>query len=208
MDRVEDLFSYALGRVTMAPGDRLTRQFLKETATYERLYRWEIAMKQVQYQNPTERSRVLKILRLSNRGKNPWTGGLALVMKDGSPLAQTEMPYAAAGQDANLELGEVQDVPVTKEAKEIKREQVQMYNRTYALITVETHLTVENTRTEEFTIEVRHDVSGEILEAPLAEVTTLGTALSAVNKNSRVQWTITLKPGEKRELVYKHKTLV
>lgn len=206
--RVEDLFAYPLGKLSMAPGDRVTRQFLKETAPYERLYRWEVAMKAVQYQQPTERSRVLKILRLTNKGKSPWTGGLALVMKDGSPLAQTDMPYAAPGQEANIELGEVQDVPVTKDAKEIKREQTQQYNRQYTLITVETRLSVENTRTEAFTIEVRHDVVGEVLEAPGAEIAALGTALNAANKNSRVTWTITLKPGEKRELSYTYKTLV
>ena len=165
-------------------------------------------MKAVQYQQPTERSRVLKILRLTNKGKSPWTGGLALVMKDGSPLAQTEMPYAAPGQDANIELGEVQDVPVTKDAKEIKREPAQQYNRQYTLITVETRLSVENTRTEAFTIEVRHDVVGEVIDAPGAEIATLGAALNAANKNSRVTWTITLKPGEKRELSYTYKTLV
>lgn len=206
--RIEDLFSYPLGKLSLMPGDRLTRLLLREAPDYERLYRWEITFKQVQYQAPQERTRVLKLLRLSNRGKAPWTGGLALVMKDGNPLAQTEMPFTAVGQEADLELGEVQDIPVTREARELKREPVQFFNRSYTAITVETKLTIENSRSEPIVIEVRHDLSGDVLEASGAEVTTLGTALNAANKNSRVLWTVTLAPGEKKELSYTVKTLV
>lgn len=206
--RIEDLFSYPLGKLSLMPGDRLTRLLLKEAPGFERLYRWEITFKTIQYQAPQERSRVLKLLRLSNRGKAPWTGGLALVMKDGNPLAQTEMPFTAVGQEADLELGEVQDIPVTREARELKREPAQLFNRTYTAITVETKLMIENSRSEPIVIEVRHDLSGDVLEAPGAEVTTLGTALNAANKNSRVLWTVRLAPGEKKELSYTVKTLV
>lgn len=209
LSRLEDLYSYPLGKVSMEPGDRLTRMLLEDRAAYERLYRWEITQYRRQpYEQPTERSRVVKLLRLKNRGKLPWTGGKAMVLKDSSPLAQTEMPFTAAGQDASLELGEVQDIPVTRVSKEIKREQVSLLRTYYNAVTVETTLAVENPRNEAFTIEIRNDVSGEVLAAEGAEITTLGTALNSLNKNSRVTWTVTLKPGEKRQFTVTTKTLV
>lgn len=207
--RVEDLYSYPLGKVSLDPGDRLTRILVDESAHYERLYRWEVSMVRSQpYDQPHERDRVVKLLRLQNRGKLPWTGGKALVMKDNNPLAETDMPFTAAGQDASLELGDVQDIPVNRTSKELRREQTTILGRYYNAVTVETTLTVENPRSEAITMEIRHDVGGEVLSAEGAEITVMGTALTSANKNSRVQWTITLKPGEKRQFTMTTKTLV
>ncbi|MFI5384777.1 MAG: hypothetical protein ACHQ50_01540 [Fimbriimonadales bacterium] len=69
-------------------------------------------------------------------------------------------------------------------------------------------LTVENPRSERISLEIRHDVNGEVLAAEGAQITVMGTALNAANKNSRVLWTVTLKPGEKKQFSMTTKTLV
>jgi hypothetical protein len=73
---------------------------------------------------------------------------------------------------------------------------------------VDDKLSVTNSRPEAVKLEVRYEFNGKVVKAEGAEVKARGESLSAANPLSVVTWTITLKPGEKKEFAVTRKTLV
>lgn len=210
MARVEDVFAYPVGKLNMDPGERITRLLFTDEANYKRIFRWDLDDARRTYDNSiTPLDRVAKIVRVANKTKTPWTAGKCIVTKDGTPLAQIEMPFTAVGQDANLELGTVQDILTKREAKELKREQVWMpYYDTRTAVTVEDKLTVTNARVEPVEVEVQYSFSGAHLSSDADSVRIVGLVLNALNPYTRAVWTVKLKPGESKELKLTRKTVL
>lgn len=210
MARVEDVFSYPVGKLTMAQGERITRLLFTNEANYKRIFRWELAeTRRNYYENPNVTNRVSKILRVTNKTKTPWTAGKCMVTKDGTPLASIDMPFTAVGQDANLELGAVQDIITRRESKETGREQVTVLNREIrSAVTVEETLTVTNARIEPVEVEVQFTFEGTHVSSDSDSNRALGLMLNALNPQTRAVWTVKLKPGESKDLHLTRKTVL
>jgi len=210
MARVEDVFAYPVGKLDMDPGERITRLLFTDDANYKRIFRWELTeARRNYYENPNVTNRVSKILRVTNKTRTPWTAGKCMVTKDGTPLASIDMPFTAVGQDANLELGVVQDIITRRESKETGRENVTMPNReTRSAVTVEETLTVTNARIEPVEVEVQFTFEGTHLSSDADSNRALGLMLSALNPQTRAIWTVKLKPGESKELKLTRKTVL
>jgi len=210
MARVEDVFSYPVGKLTMAPGERITRLLFTNEANYKRIFRWELAeTRRNYYDNLSLINRVSKILRVTNNTKTPWTAGKCMVTKDGTPLASIDMPFTAVGQDANLELGTVQDILTKRESKETKREQVTGPSREIRnAVTVEETLTVTNARLEPVELEVQFTFEGTHVSSDSESNRALGLMLNALNPQTRATWMVKLKPGESKDLHLTRKTVL
>lgn len=210
MARVEDVFAYPVGRLNMDPGDRITRLLFTNEANYKRIFRWDLGETRMNtYGNLVVTNRVSKILRVANKTKTPWTAGKCIVTKDGTPLASIDMPFTAVGQDANLELGTVQDIITQRESKEINRESVTMpFREVRSAVTVDETLTVTNARVEPVEVEVQFTFDGTHIKSDADSNKALGLNLSALNPLTRAVWTIQLKAGESKVLHLTRKTVL
>ena len=75
-------------------------------------------------------------------------------------------------------------------------------------MTVDDTLSATNGRPETVKLEIRYEFHGKVITAEGAQVKARGETLNAANPLSVVTWTVTLKPGEKKQLVVARKTLV
>ncbi len=191
-DRVESLYAYPLGKLSLEPGDRMARMLFSQPAPYSNLFIWNVDVS----------TQVSNILRLTNNSKVPWTGGRALVLKNEIPLAQLEMPFTPVGQVANIELGKSQDIVVGKEVRQLRTEDAtfpKLPKEVFRRTVEETVLTVTNTRSEPAQVEVRLTFVGEALETSGAKITKVGP-LDAYNLKFHAQWTMSLAPGATKEV--------
>lgn len=193
--RLESLYAYPLGKVTMQAGDRLSRLLFSQASTYESIFRWSTEV-------GSSDTTVKNLLRVHNTGTVPWTGGLVFVTKEDSPLAQLQMPFTPAGKPADLEMADAQDILVKKEESEVSRAMIPMPGRPKLQISQElneAHLSVESTRSEPITFELTLLVPGEIADPNGGKVDKLLTRSDQWNRQSRITWSFTLGAGEKRE---------
>ena len=210
MARVEDVFAYPVGKLTMDAGERITRLLFDDNANYKRIYRWQLSESRRQYYDqPTVVNRVSKVLRVTNKSKTPWTAGKCIVTKDGVPLASIEMPFTAVGQDANLELGVVQDIVTGRDSKETGRDNVTVFDRSiHSAVTVEETLKVSNARLEPIELEVQFTFEGMVLSSDAESTKALGLMLNSLNPQTLAVWTVKLKPGETKDLHLTRKTVL
>lgn len=199
--RLEGLYSYPMGTLDMEPGDRISRLLFSQTAKYQTLYRWN-----AEPNNTT----VYNTLRLTNTSKVPWTGGPALILQDGQPLAQLPMPFTGLNGSADLDLGVVKDVAVRREDKQLSIDPQFAILRGYRTqkSIAEIRLSVENTRDDFATIEVNLGFTGEAVDKGDAAVTQLPVLEDVFNWKRSARWNVTLNPHERRELVLTYSRVV
>jgi hypothetical protein len=193
-DRVEGLFTYPLGKVSLEPGDRMSRVLFAQNAPYSTLFIWNA---------DAANTRVSNILRLRNSSKVPWTGGLIFIVKNGTPLAQVQMPFTPVASDADLEMGAAQDIVVTRDDSQLRLEEYPAAEHPQLLLrrSINEHrLRAHNTRDEPAELEIRMQVVGDVLAPDGAEVQQLTTRADAFNWNRRLTWRLNLAPNERREL--------
>jgi len=100
INRNGGVFSYPMGKLSMKPGDRLTRVVFTSTGKAERIIEWRFEPNGNALSDQVE---------ITNTGKLPWTGGRCTILNDGTPLAMTMAPFTGAGQIAVLKLGDALD---------------------------------------------------------------------------------------------------
>lgn len=197
-NRMESIYAYNLGQLTLARGSRLTKALFQDPTTVESLVKWQA--------NWSDNDVLTSILRIKNSGDQPWTTGPVFIVRDNVPLAQVEMPFTAAGKTADLSTGKVQDVVVQRREKEIAREVVtdpRSATTKVSQLDSEIRFSAENVRSETTTIELVAQVPGDILEKGEASVDKLPIHHSMYNRFNEIKWRVTLQPGEKKELLLK-----
>jgi len=204
--QVEDLFGFPLGRISLEPGDRLSRVMFRVPANYNRLYRW--SLKRTNAQDSRIEGSVEKIIRVKNESKQPWPNGPAMIVENNLPLAQVPMHFTPIGKEAELVLGTVSDIPTSEVMKEISREQVRVRDMSLYAVTCEATLQVENTRKESLPFEIDYDLSGEVRDSAGGRVEKVSAQLNGYNPESLIRWNFTLKPGEIKTFVVKFVTNV
>ncbi len=199
-DRLESLYAYPIGKVSLDSGDRLSRLLFSQDSTYESIYKWQAEV-------GNENTIVQNILRIKNTGTVPWTGGQVLITKDNTPLAQVEMPFTAGGKTADIGMASTQDIVAKKDEFEIVRDTIPMPGRPKAFIvrtTNEVHLSVESSRLEPSKFELTLSVPGEVIESVGGKAVKMIRKQDPWNPQSVVTWSFTLSPGDKREVKIKY----
>ncbi|HTQ09982.1 MAG TPA: hypothetical protein VMI31_07935 [Fimbriimonadaceae bacterium] len=193
--RSESLYAYPIGPTTLEPGDRLTKLLFAQPSHYKTVYRWDAA---------DANTPVQEFLRVHNDAKNPWTGGVATVTKEGIPLAQTDMPFTAVGHDADLGLGTAPDILTDKGVEETKAEEIPNPNRKQGenlkvRLTELTRMSATNTKDEPVTLEIVLTLPGEVT-AEGAKMEKLPRRFGDLNAQVRITWTLQLAPGEQKKI--------
>jgi len=208
-EQVEDLFGFPLGVVSMEPGDRLSRVMFRTQSSYDRLYRWTLVRRRAYLNQPAVKTdKVAKLIKIKNTSDVPWPSGSALIVENGTPLAQVVMPFTSKGKIAPIEIGKADDIPISEKVREITREPIRIRSFDYTLVTNEETLTVENTRSDELPFEIVFEGSGTVLDAGGGTLELVGSNLDELDTFSRLTWSFKLKPGEIKTFVMKYKTII
>lgn len=102
INRNGGVFAYPMGKLSMKPGDRLTRVIFTGSGTTERVVEWR-------FRAGTSNT-LSDQVEVLNTGKLPWTGGRCSILNDGTPLAITSVPFTTPGAKAILKLGDAADL--------------------------------------------------------------------------------------------------
>jgi hypothetical protein len=208
--KVEDLFGFPLGHVTLQPGDRLSRVMFRVPAGYERLYRWKLShdINTPYRQEQKAMNEVDKVVKVLNKSKQPWPTGTAMVVEKNIPLGQVELRFTPIGKAAELTLGTVNDIPTHESVRELSRKTTVIRNTGVTEITSEATLTVENTRSEDLPFEITYQLSGLVQDRGDGQLEQLSAMLDGFNPESLLTWTFDLKPGQVKTIVVRFTTNV
>lgn len=207
-EKVEDLYGFPLGKVAMQPGDRLSRVMFRVQSPYQRLYKWTVGRANPYGQAngvPDQSDVVEKIIKIKNDSKMPWPTGSAMLVEKHVPLGQVDMDFVPIGKFAELRLGEVSDIPTRSKVNELSRASVVVRGANMTLVSSQTTLSVENTRSEPIEMEIVYELTGTIDDPGGAQVESISARGNAYNPENLLTWTFTLKPGESKQFVVKFK---
>jgi hypothetical protein len=203
--RLEDLFTYPMGELSLKPGERLTRVLSKTDSTVQSHYVYSVDL------SPGGESKdsVHRVLTIKNDSPGPWPGGTAFVTRSNVPLAEVPMPFTPSGKTADLQLATAEDLPKSRDLKEVSRESVTRGDGTMGqLVTYDVSISIENTRKETVPIDVELDVLGKFENAPDATIITTAVVPNPDNTSMRATWHFDLPPGDKKQMSARFKRVL
>ncbi len=214
----EDLFLYQKKEVSLKKGERAYYPVFSDTVNYQHIYEWNIS-DTLQEETPRynssvrenpEKDQIWHSIKLTNSTNYPWTTAPAFTVNGTKPLAQDELAYTPKGAKINLKLTVATDIKSDHKEVEIDRQRnISIYGRNYDLVTIQGELYLKNYKTKEAEVEIKKKVTGDVLDVINdAKVTTVAEGLKSVNKNSKINWDITLSPSQETTLLYKYKTYI
>jgi hypothetical protein len=205
----EDLFFYRQPDVNLKRSDRGYYVLFTAESDYEHIYEWEIAdviQDTVYAQRPEDQPEdVWHSLKFKNTSGRPFTTASAVTMKDGELLGQDMMRYTSVNADATVRITKALDVAAESAEEEVerKRDALVIRGNYYDLVTLKGTLRVMNRKTDPVTLKITKFLTGELVSADgMPKKTAVAKGLRAVNQRLKLDWTLDLKPGDKRELTY------
>ncbi|MBA3724927.1 MAG: DUF4139 domain-containing protein [Armatimonadetes bacterium] len=206
----EDLFFYRLPDVTMKKGDRGYYILFSAKSSYSHIYEWDIPDK-INAPSSDRPGDVWHSLKFKNTAKQPLTTAPATIFKDGEILGQDMLMYTSVGADALVKMTKALDVRAEDLEEEVERKAVEQPVRGsyYDLVTLKGTLSVHNRKTEPIKLKITKELTGEMISTdgnPKVRAITKG--LRAVNPRHLLEWTIDLKPDEKRVLTYSYRLYI
>lgn len=193
--QVQSLYAYRMGSLTLEPGERLTRRLFERDMDYTSLFTATITDQPDAVVN--------NVLRMKNESAFPWTDGLALVMKEGIPVSQIEMPFTPINETADLRLAVAKDVKVTPTLNTIATVDINLSDWPHQVMKKATdQLTVHlyNSRQEQIQLELHASNVGTVSDAGGGEVSQDRSKSDAYNPGNQIVWTVTLMPGERKTI--------
>jgi hypothetical protein len=188
---LEDVYLYDLGKVSLKPGERLTKPLFHVTTAYEMVNTWSDVGSQA----------ITKLLRIKNDSNLPLTPGSCMVLKDGKLLAMTSMPYASPTQSVDIEMGTVLDLKVATETAVTGTRRVADTTPQAFIYSWRKTVVLENPRDEEVLFEIATEVDGHIIDAGGAKVTAVEKYFNRPPYfRQSVVWKVTVAPHSIKEL--------
>jgi hypothetical protein len=173
----EDLYIFTLEHVTLKKGQRM----VVPVAEYELKYR-DVFVLDLPFGPPPEvrhnlnseqqtklaqlyySPKVMHKIRIANNAKCPLTTAPALILRQGSIIAQGMMTYTAVGASSDLELTTAVDIAVEKLDNETDRipDAAKWDNNTYARSNLTGTIHLTNRRSDTVNLEIHRSVLGNI----------------------------------------------
>ncbi len=187
------VYTYPLGKLSMGPGERLTRVVFEATGHIERIIEWQANANSGQ-------GTLADVLELTNSDKLPWTGGRCIVLHRGTPLAMTQLPFTTSGSLARVEMGSPEDLKPTQKRTVEPSDPIKIRGGvSQSAWWHTTAYTLKNTRDEPITVRFAH--SADCYELKLEGVEGVVDENSGtVSVYSTARATFSLKPGDIKEI--------
>ncbi len=214
----EDLFLYNRKGVSLGKGERAYYHIFSEEVEYMHVYEWNVpntlAVDSRGYhrseQEKAEQEQVWHSVKLTNSTAYPWTTAPALTISGWKPLAQDIIDYTPKSSKTNLKLTVATDIKVDRHEYEIDRQrEIRLSNRSYDLVTVEGELHIRNHKTKDVTMEIKKDLTGEVIEVSHdGKTEKIAERLKGVNHNSIISWEVPLEAGEEANVIYIYRVYI
>lgn len=222
-DESIDIHYQPIGRQSLAEGDALSLSIAEGKADYERIVEWIVPDNRDvngryidQYQREQFPEKFEDAAWDAVKFKNPLTFAMttapAMFMRDGKFLGQTTSTWVNAAESTTLRITKALSIRTSSrevEDPQKEREIVWVAGNDFRKVSVKGTLSAENFRKVDAKIIIRRQFSGELVKADEnPKVTLREEGVWSVNQRNEMEWTITLKPGEKKSLEYLYTVLV
>lgn len=219
----QDLFIFNIPRLSLKMGERAAIPVNSASVPFRHLYTWDVQLTRSgveavpaagKFSSPVKllKNEVWHQIEWTNTTAAPWTTGAALVMDGYLPVAQELLTYTAVGAENRLPLTVAVDIRGTYEEEEIGRDlkAIHFDKHNYVRISKKGTLSVTNHKKENVDLLITCQFGGNATKASDAgeiKVTDFknedwGTfrGSSALTGHSRIDWALTLKPGETKKV--------
>jgi hypothetical protein len=225
-----DLNFHSIGKRSLKKGSSLALATGRGEADYERVVDWTIPDNRNEWGSPIDQHRqidpntgdpvqddVWDALKFRNPLPFPMTTAPAMVVSAGNFNGQRQVLWTNRGESATLRVNKALSMRTRcVEFEEQKggngaseREIIYIGGRRFRQATVNGELRLCNHRGADAKLIIKRHFSGDLVKAdgePKVDLREEG--IWTVNKRNELIWTLTLKPGEERNLAYRYKVLV
>ena len=212
LNRAEDLFYYSIPDFTCRRGDTAMRKVFSLSVPYRHVYTCAVPNQDglmMRSRRGMPIAQVFHCVRLTNTGELPWSTGILTCTSGGRLVARSTLPFAAAGQEALLQLSRTLDADVSC------REQLVFKGRSASRARAHSEeqkaspsvycgfLTLHNKSAKPMDMELTKAISGTAKETSHEGEISVSPSYSG-NAHSLITWKVRLEPGEKKVLKYSY----
>lgn len=230
-DQREELFVFRVTGISLKRGERMVMRIAEYDASYKDVYALDIPVGSLSENAPSisddasaqiaravNEPKVMHRIRLTNAGPHPFTTAPALLLQQGTVLAQSMMTYAAAGAEVDLDVTKAVDIHVAREDQETGRtpNATQWMGQQFQRIALSGKLLLTSLRSEPVEVEVTRHIYGEIESAgqdgKIRKVNAIEDADISrtpdswpyfwLNGRGEITWKTTLQPRQATALEY------
>jgi hypothetical protein len=212
-----DLYMFHIGNADLPKNSKTTFEIFGQNLPYEDVY--EVALTDVtnysynRYLSIDKEKNhdVFHSLKLTNTTKQPLTTAPVFVLDEKqNPLAQDRIKYTAVGSKVSVQLSKSGDVIVKNNEEEL--EVVQSFKRfnkvNYNKVIIKGSIEVENMQDKKIRLDVTKSLTAMVNSADNNGKIIKSGKYYNYNPYSTIEWTIDLKPGEKKTLNYEYYVLI
>jgi hypothetical protein len=195
-----DYTVYTKSDLTLRRGEKAIVTLFRKQIKFSHIYRWNLP------------GRMQHSLLLHNDTDSAWTTGPCLALSEERPLTEDMLRYTPKGGRGELPMTAAINISHDRYEQEFDRE-LKAHNPRDTiyldLVTLEGRLRLQSYETRPTTITIRCPVPGKPIEASEeGRMTVDSTQLQLESRAGEITWSITLEPGEERELTYKYERYV
>ena len=217
-ENVQDLYFYNLKNVSLRQGGRAHYELFNSEVNYEHIYEVELTANKEDYQYGTDfitdsknQNLVYHGIKIKNNTNNPFTAApVLLTEKKGDrllPIAQDLLSYTPMQASSVIRLTSTSDIQATQaEKQKSSTSKFKKWNsKIWDLVNVESKVTVKNYKKTACKIIIKRYIMGDLIKSSIdwdkAQLNAVSGSLNFLNK---VEWTITLNPGEEKVITYSY----
>ncbi|MEQ1932275.1 MAG: hypothetical protein ABL962_00150 [Fimbriimonadaceae bacterium] len=191
VNRSFGIYKIPMGKLTMEPGERLTRNLFSSKGTVRR----SVELTFTQSLVPAKFDRI----SIKNDSGLTWIPGKCTILEGGAPIAVTAMPFCPPKQECSIVLGQTDDIKTDFVSEGGPVERVTLKSGIKGSVpTTFNDITMENLRDEPVEIEFRFSYESFDLECSEGKV--IKVLLTETQRKSTLTHIFTLKPNETKKM--------
>ena len=173
-----DFYFYSIKNLTLPKNGRGSYTLFENTINIKHIYECLLSANQKNNDNYSSSysfepvvSDVYHTIQIENKTKNPFTTGSVMIVdqKTQRPLVEDMLKYTAINQNSSIKLTTSPDIRVKEQENVIKtQEQEKKVNGyTYTLLTIESEVTITNSKNENVAMSLKRVLDGKIQKATI-----------------------------------------
>jgi|GEM_PF-694291 len=195
-----DYTVYTKKDLTIRRGEKAILTLFVKRITFDHVYHWNLP------------GALQHFIVLNNTTGSAWTTGPCLAINNRQPLAEDLLKYTPKGTTGLLPVTSAINISHEKTEREIDRK-LKAHNPSSSiyldLVTLEGKLLLKNFEQRDVTIKITSPMPGKPIEASdEGRLSIDSTKLRLEDRAGTVSWTVTLKPGEVKNLTYTYERYV
>jgi len=219
-EQQHDFYIHKLNYISLKKNSRGLFKILDTEVAYRHIFECDLIS--LDYQNNRNRrneddvqNTIYHSILIDNNSDVMFGRGSVLVV-DGAqeselPLAQNTLEYIPPRSEGIIKITENHEIQISHKEKIIARStnKIEFWGRDYFEAKIEGTVTVKNLKSENIEILIRNILHGKLDNiGTKGEIVYQRQPLYSPNYKSKVKWTLQLKPGEEKELIYQYRVLV